>query len=147
LNLGFYSAIHNNINNTINTLRKKELQKYSTFEGFGSNCRPPIPAIDRERMDEYILIEVTYGTTSGLMRMFSKNNAAIDSDSLNNLSSCLSETYRKLSEEAQKDENSLSQLSIIGLYSDGDTSNSDYDIIANIERINSILFTERLDYI
>lgn len=147
LNFGFYSAIHNNINSTVNTLRKKELQKYSTFWGFGSHCRPNIAAIDRERMDESILIELTHGITSWLVKMFAKNNTTIDSDSLNNLSSCFSETYRRMTDEAQKDESSLSQISIIGIYSDGDTNNSDYDIIADIEKIDSILFAEKLDYI
>ena len=29
---------------------------------------------------------------------------------------------------------------------DGDTGNSDYDVIADIEKINSLIFTEELKY-
>lgn len=48
---------------------------------------------------------------------------------------------------ASKDENALSSAGILGIYTDGDTENSDYDIVADIEKINAILFTEKLDYI
>lgn len=34
----------------------------------------------------------------------------------------------------------------MGLYMDGDTSNSDYDIISDIEKINHLIFTEELKY-
>lgn len=144
--IGFYSSIHNNIDATVTTLRDKELKKYSTFSWFWSHCRAKNPAIDNERMDKELLIEVSYGITSRLMKLILKNNWSIDSNSLLNLSTCLAETYRMLWEQAQRDEKSLTQISAIWIYTDGDTKNSDYDIIADIEKINGIIFTEKLDY-
>lgn len=40
----------------------------------------------------------------------------------------------------------LEQVGNLGLYMDGNTSNSDYDIIADIDKINAILFTETEKY-
>lgn len=40
----------------------------------------------------------------------------------------------------------LEQVGNMGLYMDGDSSNSDYDIIADIDKINAILFTETEKY-
>ncbi len=145
-NFGFYSSIHKSIDKNIDTLRKKELKRYSTFAGFGSHCRAKNPAIDNARMDENLLIEVSYGNTSRLLSLIQRNRGVIDSDSLLSLSLCLAETYRKIWDQARIDENNLSEIWAIGLYTDGDTSNSDYDIIADIEKINSIIFTEKLDY-
>lgn len=47
---------------------------------------------------------------------------------------------------ASKDEQALSSAGILGIYTDADTTNSDYDIVADIEKINAIIFAEKLDY-
>ena len=52
-----------------------------------------------------------------------------------------------MGEVAARSEKSASAIGLIGLYTDGDTANSDYDIVSDIEKINSILFTQKLDYI
>ncbi len=52
-----------------------------------------------------------------------------------------------MGEVAAASEKSASAIGLIGLYTDGDTANSDYDIVSDIEKINSILFTQKLDYI
>lgn len=40
----------------------------------------------------------------------------------------------------------LESVGNVGLYLDGDTANSDYDLLADITRINSIIFKEKYDY-
>jgi hypothetical protein len=44
---------------TADTLRKKDLSEYKTFQSFGRNCRPSIAWLDREPMDEQILQQAT----------------------------------------------------------------------------------------
>ena len=64
-----------------------------------------------------------------------------------NLASCLAETYRNMGDVARRSEESLAAVGMIGLYTDGDTTNSDYDITNDLGKINSILFSEKIDYI
>lgn len=40
----------------------------------------------------------------------------------------------------------IQKISSVGLYTDGDTTNSDYDIITDIDKIDKILFSEPLKY-
>jgi hypothetical protein len=70
-----------------------------------------------------------------------------DSVAFQNAATCLTDTYRKMGEIAAQSEERASKIGLIGLYTDGDTANSDYDIVSDIEKINSILFTTKLDYI
>jgi hypothetical protein len=149
LELGFYSRIHDNIDATTDILRKKQLSSFKTFAGYGSACRNPIAWLDREPMNEAILKDVTYGYLGSLSALMGKNKTVWTSDApiLANLSACLADTYRKMGEVAAESEKSASAIGLIGLYTDGDTANSDYDIVSDIEKINSILFTQKLDYI
>ncbi len=62
-------------------------------------------------------------------------------DQFQDLTSCLKNRYQSVENQSYKEQNNLEQLSSIGLYSDGDTSNSDYDIVADIDKINTILFS------
>lgn len=148
LELGFYSRIHDNIDNTIDTLRKKEVSKFKTFSGFWT-CRPAIAWLDREPMNEQILIDIVEWDLSRLSDIMQKNKilGTSDSDGFANLVSCLAETYNQLGDIAAKDEEALSSMWILWIYTDGDTKNSDYDIVADIEKLNAIIFTEKLDYI
>lgn len=148
LELGFYSRIHDNIDSTVDTLRKKEVSKFKTFSGFWT-CRPSVPWLDIEPMNEQILIEVTSGDFSSLSTIMEKNKrlGTSDTDSFANLTACLSETYRRMWDIAAKDEKTLASMWVIGIYTDGDTGNSDYDIVADVEKINSIIFAEKLDYL
>lgn len=99
-------------------------------------------------MDERVLIELSYGEYERLIALASKNNTTIgNTDSLARLAACLSATYNLLYEKAGEQEEALSTVGNIGLYTDGDTKNSDYDIVADIEKINAILFTEKIDYL
>lgn len=148
LELGFYSRIHDNIDNTVDILRKKEVSKFETFSGFWT-CRPSNPWLDIEPMNEQILIEVTNGDFSSLATIMEKNKrlGTSDTDSFTNLTACLSETYRRMWDVAAKDEKALAKMWVIGIYTDGDTANSDYDIVDDVEKINSIIFAEKLDYL
>ena len=99
-------------------------------------------------MDERVLIELSYGQYERLLSLANKNNTTIgNTDSLTRLAACLSKTYTLLYEKAGEQEGALSTVGNLGLYTDGDTKNSDYDIVADIEKINGILFTEKIDYL
>ena len=48
--------------------------------------------------------------------------------------------------KARNDMSTYEKVSSMGVYMDGDTSNSDYDILSDIQKINGIIFTETLTY-
>jgi hypothetical protein len=149
LELGFYSRIHENSDKTIDILRKKQLSSFKTFAGYGSACRNPLAWLDIEPMNEWVLRALTYGDLTPLSQFMAKNKSLGVSDSVTfqNAATCLTDTYRNMDELAAQSEERASKMGLIGLYTDGDTANSDYDILSDIERINSILFTQKLDYI
>ncbi len=76
-----------------------------------------------------------------------KSLGVSDSVTFQNAATCLTDTYSKMGAIAAQSEERASKMGLIGLYTDGDTANSDYDILSDIEKINSILFTQKLDYI
>ncbi len=149
LEIGFYTRIHDNIDKTTDILRKKQLSSFKTFAGFGNKCRPKTAWLDREAMNEGILRELTYGNLGPLADFMAKNKTLGTSDTptFHTIATCLTETYAKMGEVAAQSEKTASTTGLIGLYTDGDTANSDYDIVSDIEKINSILFTQKLDYI
>lgn len=149
LDIGFYSRIHDNIDSTVDILRKKELSKYATFAGFWWTCREKLAWLDREPMNESVLQNLIQGNLLPLSQIMWRNRqyGTSDTDSFANLVNCLSYTYRNMWDVATKDEKALTEMGILWLYSDGDTGNSDYDIVDDIEKINSILFTEELEWL
>ncbi len=54
--------------------------------------------------------------------------------------------YRELRERSKRETNARETISYLGLYMDGDTSNSDYDIISDIDKINMLIFSEKIEY-
>lgn len=48
--------------------------------------------------------------------------------------------------KARNDMGAYEKVASMGVYMDGDTSNSDYDILTDIQKINGVIFTETLSY-
>lgn len=70
----------------------------------------------------------------------------MSSDQFNELTSCLAEEYKNVKDDIAKEQSARETVASIGLYADGDKSNSDYDIIYDIERINEIIFSTEIKY-
>jgi len=60
--------------------------------------------------------------------------------------SCLADTYSDMQTNAMTDMTAMKKAWGAWVYMDGDTTNSDYDIITDITKINQILFSEDLKY-
>lgn len=75
------------------------------------------------------------------MRLAGKNGVAVTTESILALGSCLTETYRGVGKRAINDDITLSIVGSVGLYMDGSRENSDYDILTDIEKINTIIFS------
>ena len=148
-NPGFdlYNQIDDSVDSVSAGLTTTRVKQYATFQGFGSNCRKPISGFDQTPMNEKLLQDIIAGNYGGLSMLLTQNHINMDSVSFMNLVGCFSDTYNKMQQYSTKEESSLSHVGNIGLYTDGDTSNSDYDIIADIQKINSIIFSERYTYV
>lgn len=70
----------------------------------------------------------------------------LSTETFQNLTLCLANRYRDLKSRNERENNTRINLSSLGLYMDGDTGNSDYDILSDIEKINSLIFSEALKY-
>jgi hypothetical protein len=102
--------------------------------------------LDTARMEQRILDEIWSGYYGTLTSLAAKNRVTLTTESLQNLAECLYESYGKVQLWALGQYESLSTMGSMGLYMDGDTANSDYDIISDIEKINHLIFTENIPY-
>ncbi len=100
-----------------------------------------------ERIDQRLLDELSVGNYSRLNILASFKKIRMTTSGLASLSQCLVDSYKTLQRAAHEDQDALEIVGNVGLYMDGDNSNSDYDIISDIARINTIIFKEKYDYI
>ncbi len=70
----------------------------------------------------------------------------ITTDQFQETTRCLSNEYAKLRSDATNEQSRMETLASLGLYMDNDTNNSEYDILADIGKINGIIFSETLKY-
>ena len=70
----------------------------------------------------------------------------ITTDQFQETTRCLSNEYAKLRSDATNEQSRMETLASLGIYMDNDTNNSEYDILADIGKINGIIFSETLKY-
>lgn len=140
--LDFYSRIDDSGDTLALRLTRTRLTEKGTYGslGCGASWMASIP------IDQSLLDELRVGTLSRLMQLASQKKVNIDTNNLSQLSQCLVEKYNNLELGARQDQNTLETVGNIWLYMDGDTANSDYDIVTDISRINTIIFSEKYDY-
>lgn len=97
--------------------------------------------IDRQSFDR-----IRAGDPSILVSLATARGVTLTTDTQNQLTQCLIEKYDQMQSAAYQDQEILETVGSIGLYMDGDTTNSDYDIATDIARINSVIFKERYEY-
>ncbi len=139
----FYSKIDTWTYNIQKKLVSLRLQKAGNFSSFGRNCQG-IKALGNTPVDEKVLKEISeqnYSRISALLQWKS-----ITSDDFQALVRCLWERYDKVKSEISKEQSARETVASIWLYADGDKSNSDYDIIYDIERINQLIFSTEIKY-
>lgn len=144
--LDFYSRLDDAAGSIAGSIARKRIAEYSTFAGFGKYCRNSSPWFDSEPMDQRILNEVWVWNYASLSAIAVNKRVTLSSQSLQNLADCLRDAYKKIQESAFNQYESLSSVGSMGIFMDGDTANSDYDIISDIERINTLIFAENSKY-
>lgn len=90
-----------------------------------------------------MLDELSEGNISSLVAL-SKN--PLSTDDFDAIASCLVTTYDEIKSRSYQQQNDLEESGSIGIYLDGDTKNSDFDIIKDIEKINEIIFSNPAKY-
>lgn len=93
------------------------------------------------------LENIRNGMYKDLITLLAKNGASsISTDDFQSLVECIKSRYEETLENTKKEQQAVETISSIGLYTDGDTTNSDYDILSDIWKINSIIFAIPLKY-
>lgn len=144
--IDFYSRIDDAGDSLAFQLTSRYLDDYSTFEGFGKNCRPPLPWLDNSPMDEQMLIDLSLGNFSSFQHLLQEKNQTLSSPFFVQLTSCLRDTYQTFQKDSARQQSQLNTASLIGIFMDGDVKNSDFDLVHDISRINEIIFTQKEDY-
>jgi hypothetical protein len=142
LGLDFYSRIDdagNILSQRIVDRRLSEKRTYGTL-GCGVSWIADI-SIDRKSLDA-----LASGNTAILIGLAGSKKVDLTTNSESGLRQCLVEKYNEIQIAAHQDQDALETVGNVGLYMDGDTVNSDYDIASDITRINSIIFKQRFEY-
>ena len=143
----FYSRIDDNGDAISQRLIKRHLQDYETFRDFGASCRTEHPWLDASAMNQEILDEISRNEFGKLLELHQKSTGnSMTSAQLEPLRKCLYNSYQEVKNRSQNEQRTLEVASNIGLFMDGDTKNSDFDIIADIDKINAIIFTKHEKY-
>jgi hypothetical protein len=82
------------------------------------------------------------------MTIATRNGSAVSlsTPEFSRITQCLSEKYATIIQHASISQDAIETVATTGLYADGDTRNSDYDIISDIQRINTIVFKDQNRY-
>ncbi len=144
--LNFYTRIDETAGTIATGIAKKRIEEYKTFAGFGRHCRPAMPWLDTERLNVTILNEIYSGYWGSIIDITERKRVTMTQQSLANLVACLNQTYKEIQLSSITQYENLASAGNMWLYSDGDTLNSDYDIIVDIEKINGLIFTEEIRY-
>ena len=144
--LDFYTQIDESSASIHTQIINKHLANTPNLDNFAKGC-PGAYALRWARTTSTTLDEIATMNYSSFSKITNENGQnSLSLDGFQALTACISGRYQWLKEQATDEQDSLESLSSIGLYSDGDTSNSDYDIVADIDKINTILFSTDLKY-
>ena len=144
--LDFYTKIDESSNSVHTQILNKHLTNTPNLDNFAKGC-PGAYALKWARTTSTMLDEIATMNYGSFSKIANENDqTSLSLEGFQALTACISNRYKWLKEQVTDEQDSLESLSSIGLYSDGDTSNSDYDIVADINKINTILFSTELQY-
>jgi hypothetical protein len=148
MGLDFYTQIDRGHYAVRKQLIEKRLTEYVWLDDFIKSCATQIELQDNAPLDIAILQSVRSGIYTDLTKLFLKYDAtsSVDTSRFVNLINCINSKYDTLNESVEKQIQDTYTIASIGIYTDGTTSNSDYDIISDINAINDILFSEKITY-
>lgn len=144
--LDFYSKIEDSDSSTIRAITQTRLWEYGRFAGFWKACRGKVAWLDNEPINTKILDEIQSGNYGSILAIAQRKKISLTTQELVNLTSCLADAYSDMQINAMTDMTAMKKAWSAWVYMDGDTTNSDYDIITDITKINQILFSEDLKY-
>lgn len=144
--LDFYSRIDDAGDSLVQNLTKRELQEFSSFKNFATQCRDKAPWLDNAPMSQTLLDEIANGGFAELSTIAKQNNKNFSNDELLSLSNCLNSAYNKIKSSAITQKEIIEDSASIGIFMDGDLENSDFDIIEDINKINEIIFAKPAKY-
>lgn len=145
MKLDFYSQIEQGNYSITQKLVNTRLRAYKDMNEFVASCWfwikfPPNTPVNQEVLGK--LLDGDYSWLSVLL----KNSTVNSTDQYSALTKCLSSKYSDIVRNGEQDVDNLRTLSSVWVYTDGSTDNSDYDIIADINKINDIIFIEKIGY-
>lgn len=142
LGLDFYSRIDDAGDALAQGMVQRRLGEKRTYGSLGCGAS----WIADISIDQNSLKALASGNTAILVQLAVIKNVNLTTTSESGLRQCLVEKYTEMQRIAYQDQDALEIVGNIGLYMDGDTINSDYDLIADITRINAIIFKEKYEY-
>ncbi len=143
MGLDFYSRIDDLGDSLAQGIVSRRLTEKGNYGSLGCGAT----WMNSSKIDQKLLDELVVGNYTLLLRIAWAKKVSLTTTTLASLSQCLVEKYSIIQKSARNDQNTLEMVGNIWLYMDGDTANSDYDIVSDITRINTIIFKEKYDYV
>lgn len=148
----FYSKIDEWNYKILEKTVNRRLRETPTMDQFGKDCTNAETLLQWIPTTSAMLDDVEkwdYGGFYDKLLQNTKNNPngpTLSTDTFPSMAKCITSAYKDLKDRAKWEQNARETISYIGLYMDGDKNNSEYDIVSDIEKINSILFSQEIKY-
>lgn len=147
--LDFYTKIDEGSFKVLQKTVNKRLQENPMLNQFGKKCVAAELLLNNIPTTSATLDAIENGDYTSFTEKIIQNTKGkgnISTDTFSHLTKCITEEYKNTKKDAQKETDARVNISYLGLYMDGDKSNSEYDIITDIEKINWLIFSEDLKY-
>ncbi len=146
----FYSKIDEWSFKVLQKTVNKRLSENPMLNQFGKKCLGDQLLLEGIETTSTMLDNIENGNysdfTAKLMQNLQKEKKTISTDTFAEITQCITNEYKNTKKDAQKETDARVNISYLGLYMDGDKNNSEYDIIVDIQKINSLIFSEDLKY-
>jgi hypothetical protein len=143
--LDFYSKIDEGNYSVRQKTVTRRLSDTPTLDIFGDECRDS-QSVRGAPASAQALDDIANGNYAKLSEVLQTNQARLTTDRFQALTLCLTEKYKTLQARVKDETTARETISYLGLYMDGDTSNSDYDIVSDIDKINMLVFSQKIVY-
>ena len=150
LGTNFYSTIDDGRYSVRTAMIEKYLSEGTDANTFIWECHLGTDPIFQPgtKVDRTMIEELLSGDYDSIHKKLDANflKSAYNTDIQSRLTQCILKKYDTIRAESDKTIKNIEKVAMIGMYMDGSTQNSDYDIVTDIENINRILFESPTSY-
>lgn len=129
-----------------NAIVQKRITEWGTLNNINFFCGVGFLQWNAFNKDDFT--KIANGDTAPIFDRLGDNGMGLSTDSstIVTLQNCITDYYSHLQQESSQSLDSMASIGEVGLYTDGDTNNSDFDLLSDLQQINSVIFSQPIPY-